>query len=194
MWQRVIRALDDVSRPLAVIGGWFVLGLSILIGLEVVGRKGAALAIQGSDELGGYVMAVSVAFGFSYALAKRGHIRLNLILPHMPARFQAAANVIAYTILTAFSYLMLWQMLDMLLESLRLKAVAPTPLQTPLALPQALCALGLAYFAVHTTVYLLEGFRLLVSGDIIRYNAMFGVEMAEKEAESELKDTQIEVR
>jgi TRAP-type C4-dicarboxylate transport system permease small subunit len=194
MWQRVICALDDVSRPLAVVGGWFVLGLSILIGLEVVARKGAALPIQGSDEIGGYVMAVSAAFGFPYALAKRGHIRLNLVLPHMPGWFQAVANVIAYLILAIFSYLMLWQILDMLLESLRLRAVAPTPLQTPLAFPQALCALGLAYFAVHTTAYLVEGFRLLASGDIVRYNTTFGVETAEKEAESELKDAQIEVR
>jgi TRAP-type C4-dicarboxylate transport system permease small subunit len=194
MLQRALQALDGASRPLAVLGGWFVLGLSFLIGVEVVGRKSVALAIQGSDEIGGYVMAVSAAFGFSYALAKRGHIRLNLVLPHMPAGFQVFANMVAYVILAAFSYLMLWQMADMLLESLRLKAVAPTPLQTPLALPQFLCVLGLGYFAAHTTVYVLEGIRRVASGDVAGYNRLFGVETAQQEAESELKDTQIDVR
>ncbi len=192
--QRIMEAFDRWSRPLAVIGGWSVLGLSVLVGVDVVGRKLINLSVQGSDEIGGYVMVVAAAFGFSYALSKRGHIRLNLVLPHTPARFQAFANIIAHVVLAAFAYLMLWQMADLLVDSIKLKAVAPTPLQTPLALPQLLCVLGLAYFALHITVYLIEGFRLLSNGNIERFNSMFGVETAQKEAESELRDTQIEVR
>ncbi len=192
--QRIMEGFDRWSRPLAVIGGWSVLGLSVLVGVDVFGRKLINLSVQGSDEIGGYVMVIAAAFGFCYALSKRGHIRLNLVLPHTPARFQAFANIVAHLVLAAFAYLMLWQMTDLLIDSIKLKAVAPTPLQTPLAIPQGLCVIGLAYFALHITVYVLEGFRLLAEGNLEQFNFAFGVETAQKEAESELRDTQVEVR
>ncbi len=192
--KRLMDGFDRVSRILAIAGGWPVLGLSVLIGVDVAGRKLFNLSVQGSDEIGGYVMAVACAFGFSFGLAKRTHIRLNLVLPHLPRRFQTIANVIAYLILAAFGYMMAWQILDMMFESIRLKAMAPTPLKTPLVIPQLLCAVGMVYFALHLTLYLIRGFQLLISGNGEEYNQLFGVETAEKEAEAELKETKIEVR
>jgi TRAP-type C4-dicarboxylate transport system permease small subunit len=175
-------------------GGWVVLGLALLIAIDVILRKVFNLSVQGTDEIGGYVMAVACAFGFSYGLAKRAHIRLNLVLPRLPASIQAFANVVAYLILTSFGYMMFWQILDLLFESIRLKAIAPTPLKTPQAIPQLLCALGLAYFALQLTVYMIRALILLVSRNISELNTSFGVETAEKEAETELKETAIEVR
>jgi hypothetical protein len=90
--------------------------------------------------------------------------------------------------------MMFWQILDLLFESIRLKAIAPTPLKTPQAIPQLLCALGLAYFALQLTVYMIRALILLVSRNISELNTSFGVETAEKEAETELKETAIEVR
>lgn len=194
MLQRLMDLTDRGSRYLAIIGGWPLLGLSVMIGVDVVGRKLLNLSVQGSDEVGGYVMAVCCAFGFAYGLAKRSHIRLNLVLPYMPRGFQVFANVVAHVVLALFSYLMLWQMLDLLFESLRLHAVAPTPLQTPLAIPQLLCAVGLAYFALQITVYLLHGVSLLAAGRTAEFNRLFGVETAQKEAEAELQETQVTVR
>jgi TRAP-type C4-dicarboxylate transport system permease small subunit len=194
MLQRLMEVTDRGSRYLAILGGWPVLGLSVMIGIDVVGRKLLNVSVQGSDEVGGYVMAVCCAFGFSYGLAKRSHIRLNLVLPHMPRGFQAFANVVAHVVLGLFSYLMLWQMLDLLRDSLRLHAVAPTPLQTPLAIPQLLCAIGLAYFALHITLYLLHGFALLASGRTPEFNRLYGVATAQKEAEAELQETRVVVR
>jgi TRAP-type C4-dicarboxylate transport system permease small subunit len=192
--KRLVETLDRGSKYLAILGGWPVLGLSVLIGVDVVGRKLFNLSVQGSDEIGGYVMAVACAFGFSYGLAKRAHIRLNLVLPHMPAAFQAFANVVAHVVLALFSYLMLWQTVDMLVESIRLKAVAPTPLQTPLAIPQFLCAVGMLYFALQITLYIVRGAGLLLAGHMTEFNTLFGVETAEKEAKAELQETQVVVR
>ncbi len=192
--KQLVDFFDRVSRYLAILGGWPVLGLSFLIGVDVIGRKLFNLSVQGSDEIGGYVMAVACAFGFSFGLAKRAHIRLNLVLPHMPRSFQTFANIVAYLVLAAFGYMMIWQILDMFFESIRLKAVAPTPLQTPLVIPQFLCAVGMGYFALHLTVYLIHSFLLVFQGKAAEFNEAFGVETAEKEAKTELKETQIEVR
>ena len=194
MLARLMDLTDRGSRYLAIAGGWPVLLLSVMIGVDVVGRKLMNLSVQGSDEVGGYVMAVCCAFGFAYGLTKRSHIRLNLVLPYMPKGFQTLANAVAHVVLALFGYMMLWQMVDMMLDSLRLHAVAPTPLQTPLAIPQALCALGMAYFAFQITLYLVRGCALLLAGKMAEFNRLFGVETAQKEAEAELQETQVVVR
>lgn len=191
---RLTEKFDGLSRYLAIAGGWPVIGLAILIGIDVVLRKLFNLSVQGSDEIGGYVMAIACAFGFSYALAKRAHIRLNILLPKLPIFIQTIVNLIAYLILTALAYMMAWQMVAIVIDSIQLKAVAPTPLETPLVIPQSLCAAGLAWFALHLTVYLLSMIGLTVRGEIAELNKAYGVLTAAKEAEEELKETKIEVR
>ena len=37
--KRLMERFDEISRYLAILGGWPVLGLSVLIGIDVVGRK-----------------------------------------------------------------------------------------------------------------------------------------------------------
>jgi TRAP-type C4-dicarboxylate transport system permease small subunit len=180
--KRTIGIFDEISRYFAVVGGWAFLGLSVYIGIDVVGRKLFSISLQGSDEIGGYVMAVTCAFGFSYTLAKRAHIRLNILLPRFPASFQAFVNLLAYGIMAALAYMMLWRALSMLIETIELQAVAPTPLETPLWIPQSLWTLGLAWFAIHITVSLIYAIILAGKKQIAELNASFGVETVEEEA------------
>jgi TRAP-type C4-dicarboxylate transport system permease small subunit len=191
---RLTEIFDGLSRYLAIAAGWPLLGLAILIGIDVILRKFFNLSVQGSDEIGGYVMAIACAFGFSYALAKRAHIRLNIMLPGLPTLFQAVLNLIAYLIMTVLAYMMVWQMLAIVIDSIWLKAVAPTPLETPLVIPQSLCAAGFAWFALHLTIYLLRMIGLAARGEIAELNQVFGVLTAAREAEEELKETKIGVR
>lgn len=167
---------DGISRYFSIAGGWALLGLSLLIGIDVIGRKFFRTAFQGSDEIGGYVMAVVCAFGFSYALRERAHIRLNILLVRLPNSLRVLANLFAYSIFAAFAYIMLWRALAILIETIQLKAVAPTPLETPMVIPQSLWSLGLAWFSVHITLYLLRLISLIAKKQFFHLIKTFGVE------------------
>ncbi|MBD3305013.1 TRAP transporter small permease subunit [candidate division KSB3 bacterium] len=187
--QRVTVIFDQISRYFAIVGGWAFLGLSVYIGIDVVGRKLFNLSLQGSDEIGGYVMAVTCAFGFSYTLAKRAHIRLNILLPRFPAAFQAIINLVAYAILTALAFMLVWRAAALLFETIELQAVAPTPLETPLWIPQSLWTLGLAWFFIQVTINLISAIILTVQTRISELNALFGVETVEEEASHAIEES-----
>ena len=183
--KRLTECFDAISRSLSVAGGWALLALSLLVGIDVVGRQWFRISLHGADEIGGYVMAVVCAFGFSYALAQRAHIRLNILLVRLPTSYRVLANFFAYSILTAFAYMMLWRGLAVLKETVQLKAVAPTPLETPMVIPQSLWSLGLLWFAAHVTVYLGRMIECISRKEFSDLVATFGVESSVKSRREE---------
>jgi TRAP-type C4-dicarboxylate transport system permease small subunit len=162
-----------------------------MIGIDVIVRKIFLVSIQGSDEIGGYVMAVVCAFGFSYALKERTHIRLSVLLTKLPISLRVFANLLAYVILAAFAYVMLWRAIAILRETIQLKAVATTPLETPLVIPQTLWLMGLALFSIHLTLYLIRLIALTVRKQSSELISAFGVESREEEIAHVLEESKV---
>ncbi|MBW1691158.1 MAG: TRAP transporter small permease [Deltaproteobacteria bacterium] len=164
--KRVLEGCERLSKFFAIIVGWALLCLSLLIGIDVVGRKLFNVPLQGSDEIGGYIMALLCVFGFSYALSQEAHIRLRLLFPKLPLTIRAFLNLLAYGLLLTYAYMMCWQVITVLINSYRYKSIAPTVLQTPLVIPQSFVTIGLAWFALHMTIYFLQHVRLIISHQI----------------------------
>ena len=160
--KRFVVFIDSCTRYWAIAAGWLLLFLTFYITADIVLRKVFQKSIQGSDELGGYILAILCAFGFSWTLKNRAHIRLNLVLNKLPAIVQVIINFFAYAILTAFAYAMLWRGAAMVYETAALHAVAPTPLETPLILPQGVWLLGILWFSIHLTLYLIQLVALII--------------------------------
>jgi TRAP-type C4-dicarboxylate transport system permease small subunit len=178
--QQTVSRFDRFSRFLAILGGWALLGLSVYIGIDVVGRKLFSLSLQGSDEIGGYVLAIVCAAGFSYTLSQRSHIRLNALLTALPRGLQAAANLLAYGLLLLLAFMLVWRGAMMLHESFSIQAVAPTPLETPLWIPQGLYVLGLSYFFLHVAACFCQVIVFALQGKADELNKTFGVEEDQK--------------
>jgi TRAP-type C4-dicarboxylate transport system permease small subunit len=192
--KRTMESFDGISRYFSIAGGWALFGLSFLIAVDVVGRKLFNTSTQGSDEIGGYVMAAVCAFGFSYALTRRSHIRLNIMLPWLPIPVRVIANLIAYLILGFFAYMMAWRAGAVLMETIRLDAVAPTPLETPMIIPHSVWTLGLIWFAVHLTAYLLVFLGLLAKRQVLELLKIFDVEPPSEEAAHEVEGILDEIK
>ena len=62
----VARALLPTARWLALIAGYLLLGLALLVTAEILLRRFLNVSLQGGDEFGGYVLAILAAFGFSW--------------------------------------------------------------------------------------------------------------------------------
>ena len=133
---------------LALAAGWALLGLSLLVGFEVLARKLFTFSVKGVDEIGGYVLAVGSAFGFIYALVQHAHIRVDIVFKYLRPATRAVLHLLAYVALASFAGLLVWRAAAVWLRSISLDAIAPTPLGTPLVFPQGLWVFGLAVFAI----------------------------------------------
>lgn len=135
-------------RLIGIAGGYALLGLSFLIVIEILARKLLNFSLQGVDEIGGYVVAVTGTFGMALAAVSRAHTRIDVLLLRLPRRAQAWLNLLAYVALglgAAFMAWMGWRTLD---ETLAFGSVSSTPLRTPLWVPQSLWLAGLCLFGL----------------------------------------------
>ena len=144
----VVRWLGPPARVGAILGGWGLMALSAVVGLEVVLRKVFSMSLQGADELGGYAVALAAAFGFGWALLERAHTRIDLLTTKLPLAVRRLLNVIALAAIAIFATFMAWRGWTTLLESIDYKSLSGTPLMTPLWWPQSLWVVGLLFFAL----------------------------------------------
>ncbi|MGC3874041.1 TRAP transporter small permease subunit [Halomonas sp. GXIMD04776] len=181
-------AARKLAHGAAIAAGYAALGLSLLIAFEVVARKLFNFSLQGVDEIGGYVLAIGVAFSFAYALLHRAHTRVDMLLVKLPALMRAFLNALAMLLLAAFAAFMLWRAIETLGETLEFGSRASTPLQTPLWIPQTLWILGLGVFAVLAVFLALRAWGLLLRGRIGVVNDEFGPRSADDELNEARKD------
>lgn len=155
-----------LAEGLGVAVGGALLLYCFAVGVEIVGRRFLGFSLQGVDEIGGYLMALIVAIGFSCALYSESHIRIDILLPRLPRRLTLWLNAATLGALILFGVFLVWRGSDVLLQSYKLKSVAPTPLLTPLAIPQAIWVAALVLFVVATILVFIKSVRIaLLGGD-----------------------------
>jgi len=151
-----------MMRLTGIISGYACLALSFLIVAEILGRKLFNVSIQGVDEIGGYVVAVTGTFGMALAAWHRGHTRIDILLSRVGVRTRAVLNVFAYFTLAAGAVFMSTMAWRTLAETIEFKSVASTPLQTPLWIPQTLWLCGLIFFSLTASAMCIRGVYLLI--------------------------------
>lgn len=142
--------MSFVRGSLAVISvacGYALLALAIFTCIEIVARKLFSYSFQGVDELGGYIVAITAAFGFAYALIERAHTRIDILLMRSSARGRATLNILALLATMIFASFMAWRGLATLQETIAFNSHSSTPWETPLWIPQSIWASGLCAFA-----------------------------------------------
>ena len=181
----ISRVVEPVARVAAIICGYVVLILSLAVSVEIVGRKLFSFSLQGTDDMGGYVLAIIAVIGASYTMAKRGHTRVDIFLVMLPTRWQRLLNVLAMVTMAAFAGFAAWRGSTVLMESIEFQSVASNPLQTPLWQPQLVWLIGLVLFALISLAYAVHALLLLASGDA-RLNRFYGPASVQEELDAEL--------
>jgi TRAP-type C4-dicarboxylate transport system permease small subunit len=141
-------ALKRMSRWSVWVGGAAFTLVSIMVLLEVIGREFFGLRSAGSGEIAGYVFAVVTAWGFSYALFERAHIRIDVAYQKFGDRLRGIMDMVGLFCIFLFSVVLSQKALDTVIESVEYGAVSTTSLQVSLWVPQLLWAIGMIYFSI----------------------------------------------
>lgn len=179
-----LRGLSRTADAFTLLSGWWLLLLAVATCIEMVSRKLFNFSLQGVDEVGGYTLAVTSAFGFSYTLLARGHTRVDFMLSRLSPAWRAAMNTLAMVSLSLLSLFAVWRAWNVLSESIEFQSHSTSPLQTPMWLPQSLWFLGYLLFALSASAMALHALSLLFR-DHERLNRDYGPPTLEEEIESE---------
>ena len=165
----------------ALVAGYALLLQAVITAFEIVARKLFNFSIQGVDEYGGYVLAITASLGFGYAAMTRAHTRVDVVLRLLSPLTRGVLHVAAQLILMAVAIAMLWYAYSALSETRLYGSVANSPLETPLWIPQTLWIAGFVLFALVATLLAGRAALLLWRGDIALLDAEYGPPTLEEE-------------
>lgn len=138
-------SIDNISEAICAL---FLMVMIVLIGAEAIARNVFATSLQITDEVGGYLLVAVTFLSMSVAEAHGAFHRVELIQARLGRSAQMISQIVFDLMSFAASAFVTWQLTRLTLNSWRAEDVAPTPLQTPLWLPQATMALGMALLCV----------------------------------------------
>jgi TRAP-type C4-dicarboxylate transport system permease small subunit len=132
--------IDSTSEAVCSL---FLLAMIALIGAEAIARNVFGTSLQITDEVGGYLLVAMTFLSMSVAEAHGAFHRVELVQMRLSPSWRMISQIVFDLMSLAAAALVSWQLVRLALNSWRAEDVAPTPLQTPLWLPQASMGLGM---------------------------------------------------
>ncbi|HZA25812.1 MAG TPA: TRAP transporter small permease [Dehalococcoidia bacterium] len=136
------RLMDRVYIGTGYLCGTLLLLLGLFITYQVIARKLGIITAQGTDQMSGYILVMAATWAFSYALRTGSHVRIDVLLPHMPPWLRALADWVALGSIAFFASIVAWQTWLMVLDSYDIEAYSITYPRTPLWVPQSVLGIG----------------------------------------------------
>ncbi|MFT3816698.1 MAG: TRAP transporter small permease [Rubrivivax sp.] len=143
-----------VTTATAYASGLLVLALGLFMTLDVLGRRFGGPFSGATDEIASYAMAFSATWALAFTLASGRHIRIDVLLPWLPAPLRRVVDYLGVAALGGFAALLAYGGWMLALESDELESRSMV-LQLPLALPQAIVSAGFTLLALQALAMLL---------------------------------------
>ena len=181
---------EGISRVGAIIGGAMLLIASLVICVDITLRNTISKTLGGADELSGYALAISSAWGFSAALLSRSHIRIDTLYVRVRTRVRAALDLLSLVTFASFIALITWHAWGVVRQSWDSGSRSLSELETPVIIPQALWFAGLVFFVLVALLLLARSLHAVLTGDLPKLFELIGSKSAVAEAEEEVRATE----
>ncbi|MCA0407562.1 MAG: TRAP transporter small permease [Proteobacteria bacterium] len=180
-----LRHAETLARVAVWVGGGLTVASVLLISFDILARKFTGFTVGGADELSSYAFAIGTTWSLAYATLQRANVRVDVLYQLLPVRLAAVLDWVALVALGVFMAVLTYYAYDVVAASFAQGSRANTPLATPLALPQGLWFIGLAFMCVVLALMLLRASIALVTGDLEAIREIAGVRSIQEEAEEE---------
>ena len=185
MYNALLARLTTTFRIAVWIGGSMMLFAAFMVSVDVLCRKFFGISLAGSDEISGYLFAISTAFAFPFALLQKANVRIDVGYQMLPRIGRALLDIFGLALLTFFVVIVTWRALLMVSVTWENNSHSITPLHTPLIIPQGLWVLGWCLFCFTLFVVLFGMISALVRGQFDRLHALGGATSMEEEINEE---------
>jgi len=153
--------LDRVFLWTGYLAGALFFGLAFFVTYDVLARKWGSLVglptTRVTDEISGYILVLAATWGLAYTLRSDAHVRIDVLLPHMPPWLRALADRLAWLVMAGFAALVAWRIWILVEDSWETGIRSSTYLLMPLWVPQIILGVGFSLLAVAAIVSLIAG-------------------------------------
>jgi TRAP-type C4-dicarboxylate transport system permease small subunit len=189
--ERLQEVAARISRGGAIVGGALLLVAALAICVDIFLRYAFSLTIGGADDLSGYALAISSAWGFSLALLTRSHIRIDTVYVRVKSRaVRAALDLLSLVCFGLFMALVAWYGWGVLSLSWASSSHSQSAIEMPLVYPQSLWFAGIAFCVLVVVLLFLRSLHAFLQGNLDQIFRLIGSKSAVAEAEEEVKSVE----
>lgn len=142
--ETVVSGPSPVDYVCEALSSLALIVMIVLIGAEAIIRNVFNNSLQITSEIGGYMLVAVTFLSMSVAESHGSFHRVELVQARMSRRARMVLQIVFDGVSLAASGLVAWQLWRLALNSWHSGDVAPTPLQTPLWLPQIVMGIGMS--------------------------------------------------
>ena len=154
--------IEDACETICAL---FLIVSIVLIAAEAIARNVFATSFQITDEVCGYLLVALTFLSMSVAEAHGAFHRVELVQTRLSFAARLISQMVFDFVSLVASALVTWQLYRLAANSWRAEDVAPTPLQTPLWLPQSAMAIGMLLLCFALIRTMVTKARILRRGD-----------------------------
>jgi TRAP-type C4-dicarboxylate transport system permease small subunit len=181
------RGAAALAALMAYIAGWNYIACALFITFDVLARSFLGFSSAATVEVTGYMLAGGIAWGLAHALARRAHIRVDVLVNRLPLWLRAWLHLLALALLAGFAVFAAWAAMELVGESALFDAHDNSALHMPLVIPQGIWAFGLISFVVMCFVLMLESVLELALGRNAALDDLLGSRTLEDETAEALE-------
>ena len=159
--RKLLDRLFDFSGYLA---GLFMIGTLLAVLASIFGRLIPVLDLPGADAYAGYCMAAAGFLALAPTLRRGEHIRVTLIINHLPKSAQRILDIFCHAVALILSGALAWFSIRLVMQSREFFDISTGLDATPLWIPQIGMAVGTSLFALAFAMDLV----LLLTGQQVR--------------------------
>jgi TRAP-type C4-dicarboxylate transport system permease small subunit len=134
-------ALDRLYDGAGWLAAIFMIGTLVFVMLGIFGRL-LDFHVRGTDAYSGYCMAASGFLALAYTLRRNEHIRVTLLLGHVPPAARKALEIWCHVIAVALAAILAFYSVRLAWQSRTFNDISTGNDATPLWIPQLAMAIG----------------------------------------------------
>ncbi len=185
---RILRnGVSALVTFMAYLAGWNYVACAVFITADIIGRSFLGFSSSATVEVTGYMLAVGIAWGLAHTLARRAHIRVDVLVNRTPVGLRAWLHLLSLLLLGVFGGFCAWAAYGLVDESLLFDAHDNSALSVPLVLPQGLWLVGIIAFCAMIAVLAVESLLSLLLGRAEELDRLLGSRTLEDETEEALE-------
>jgi TRAP-type C4-dicarboxylate transport system permease small subunit len=135
--------LDRVYEAAGWLAALFMIGTLVFVLLGILGRL-LDFHVRGTDAYAGYCMAACGFLALAYTLRRNEHIRVTLILGHLPPAAHKVFEIACHVVALALSGILAFYSARLAWQSRTFNDISTSNDATPLWIPQIAMSLGTA--------------------------------------------------
>lgn len=193
----MLRLLDltrAVARSGLWLGGCVIAATALLVSCDILLRALFNHAIDGTDELARFALAVSTTWALAGALLDRAHIRVDTAYGYFPGAVRLLLDLTALSAFFLVFALIFYYGLEMVAQSWFSEARSTSALQVPMVIPQTIWLVGLAMFLATDIVLMIAALGLIASGRSAEAAPLISMKSADEEVHEELEGATPQLR